>query len=69
MYNQALGVLLRACVVFDGVVVERLLFNHGFAVFTTDLVGNLTQLVMVGNVIFKLSPCAERYTIYDDMIV
>ena len=28
MYNQALGVLLRACVVFDGVVVERLLYNY-----------------------------------------
>jgi len=28
MYNQALGVLPRACVVFDGVVVERLLINQ-----------------------------------------
>jgi hypothetical protein len=27
MYNQALGVLLRACVLGDGVVVERLPFT------------------------------------------
>ena len=27
MYNQALGVLPRACVMFDGVVVERLLIK------------------------------------------
>ena len=49
--------------------VERSVFKDSFSVLTADLVGNLTQFVMVGNMIFKLPSGAKRYTIYDDMIV
>ena len=35
MLKQALGVLLRACVVFDGVVVERLRYFYDWETFTS----------------------------------
>jgi len=37
--------------------------ENGLSIFTANLIRDFTELVMVGNMVFKLSACSERYRI------
>ena len=63
-YSSALAYPIRFVA-----AVERSVLNYGFSVFTADLIGNRTKLVMVGNMIFKLPSGAKGNAVYDNVIM
>ena len=64
-----LDVYKRQPIIFLSIACEFTRRQYAFSSLQANCVGNLSQLVMVGNMVFKLPPGTKRYRIYHNMIV